>query len=66
MEYIFETEHLKIRKFEIEDAKCLYENHLEEEVKRWIPNESYVDMEETKEAIKRSEEHTSELQSLYS
>ncbi|SOY32867.1 hypothetical protein AMURIS_05635 [Acetatifactor muris] len=24
MEYIFETEHLKIRKFEIEDAKCLY------------------------------------------
>lgn len=34
MEYIFETEHLKIRKFEIEDAKCLYENHLEE-VKRW-------------------------------
>ena len=73
MEYIFETEHLKIRKFEIEDAKCLYENHLEEEVKRWIPNESYVDMEETKEAIKfyvdcvngkRSEEHTSELQSL--
>lgn len=52
MEYIFETEHLKIRKFEIEDAKCLYENHLEEEVKRWIPNESYVDMEETQGAIK--------------
>lgn len=52
MEYIFETEHLKIRKFEIEDAKCLYANHLEEEVKRWIPNESYVDMEETKGAIK--------------
>ena len=52
MEYIFETEHLKIRKFEIEDAKCLYENHLEEEVKMWIPNESYVDMEETKGAIK--------------
>lgn len=25
--------------------------HLEEEVKKWIPNESYVDMEETKEAI---------------
>ncbi len=33
MEYIFETEHLRIRKFEIEDAKGLYENHLEEEVK---------------------------------
>ena len=52
MKYIFETEHLRIRKFEIEDAKCLYENHLEEEVKRWIPNESYVDIEETQGAIK--------------
>lgn len=52
MEYLFETEHLRIRKFEIEDAGCLYENHLEEEVKRWIPNESYVDMEETQGAIR--------------
>lgn len=51
MEYIFETEHLKIRKFEIEDAQCLYENHLEEEVKKWIPNESYADIEETQGAI---------------
>lgn len=52
MGYLFETEHLRIRKFKMEDAKCLYENHLEEEVKRWIPNESYADMEETQEAIK--------------
>ena len=52
MEYIFETKHLRIRKFEMEDAKSLYENHLEEEVKRWIPNESYADMEETIGAIK--------------
>ena len=51
MEYIFETEHLRIRKFEKEDAQCLYENHLEEEVKKWIPNESYVDIEDTKRAI---------------
>ena len=51
MEYIFETEHLKIRKFELDDARCLYENHLEEDVIKWIPNESYADMEETKEAI---------------
>ena len=51
MKYIFETEHLKVRKFEIEDAQCLYENHLEEEVKKWIPNESYADIEETKGAI---------------
>jgi ribosomal-protein-alanine N-acetyltransferase len=51
MDYIFETEHLGIRKFKIEDAKCLYENHLEAEVKKWIPNESYADIEETQEAI---------------
>ena len=52
MEYIFETEHLKIRKFVMEDAGDLYDNHLEEEVKRWITNESYIDMEETQRAIK--------------
>lgn len=51
MEYMFETEHLKVRKFEMEDARRLYENHLEEEVKMWIPNESYADMEETQEAV---------------
>lgn len=51
MEYMFETEHLRIRKFVVEDAKRLYENHLEEEVKKWIPNESYADMEETQGAI---------------
>ena len=39
MEYIFETEHLRIRKFEMEDARCLYENHLEEGVRKWIPND---------------------------
>ena len=52
MEYIFETQNLKVRKFKLEDARCLYENHLEEEVKKWFPNESYADMEETKDAIK--------------
>lgn len=51
MEYIFETERLKIRKFVIDDARVLYQNHLEEEVKKWIPNESYADIEETKGAI---------------
>lgn len=51
MNYIFETEHLKVRKFRMEDAPCLYKNHLEEEVKKWIPNESYADMEETQNAI---------------
>lgn len=51
MQYMFETEHLRIRKFEIEDAQSLYENHLEEKVKKWIPNESYSDIDETKGAI---------------
>lgn len=51
MEYLFETQHLKIRKFEPEDAGRLYENHLEEDVKKWIPNESYADLEETQGAI---------------
>lgn len=37
MEYMFETERLRIRKFVSKDARRLYENHLEEEVKKWIP-----------------------------
>ena len=51
MEYIFETEHLRIRKFEIGDAYRLYQNHLEDEVRKWIPNESYADIEEAEKAI---------------
>ena len=51
MEYFFETEHLRVRKFQIEDAEQLYENHLEAEVKQWFPNESYADLEEAKGAI---------------
>lgn len=51
MAYVFETEHLVVRKFAAEDAQALYENHLEEEVKSWIPNESYADIEETQGAI---------------
>ena len=45
---MFETEHLIVRKFKPEDASRLYENHLEEEMKKWFPNESYADMEEKK------------------
>jgi len=51
MEYLFETEHLKIRKFKKEDAGHLYEIHLEDEVRKWIPNESYVDLAESQRAI---------------
>lgn len=52
MDYMFETEHLRVRKFEIGDAQCLYQIHLDEEVKKWFPNESYADIEETLGAIR--------------
>lgn len=52
MNYIFETEHLRVRKFTEEDAPSLYEIHLQEDVKKWIPNESYADMDETMGAIR--------------
>ena len=51
MDYIFETEHLKIRKFTTEDTQSLFRNHLEDDVKKWIPNECYADIEETQSAI---------------
>ena len=38
---LFETEHLIVRKFRVEDAKQLYENHMDEEVRKWFPNECY-------------------------
>ena len=50
MEYLFETARLGVRAFIVEDAQRLYENHLEEAVKRWIPNESYADLEEARDA----------------
>ena len=51
MEYIFETVHLRVRKFETEDAVKLYENHLEPEVRKWIPNESYGCLKEAEGAV---------------
>ena len=51
MDYIFETEHLKIRKFTTEDTQSLFRNHLEDDVKKWSPNECYADIEETQGAI---------------
>ena len=47
----FETKNLIIRKFELYDVQQLYENHLEEEVRQWIPNEYYADVEEARGAI---------------
>ena len=37
MDYLFETEHLRIRMFQSGDAEPLYKNHLEEEVKNGFP-----------------------------
>ena len=51
MDYMFETEHLRIRSFQAEDAQQLFSIHLEEEVKAWIPNESYANMEDARNAI---------------
>lgn len=51
MDMLFETEHLIVRKFKAEDAKQLYENHMDEEVRKWFPNECYADLEEAQDAI---------------
>ena len=48
----FETEHLIVRKFKTEDAQQLYENHMDEEVRKWFPNECYADLEEAQDAIR--------------
>ena len=51
MEKVFETEHLIVRKFKAEDAQQLYENHMDEEVRKWFPNECYADPKEAQDAI---------------
>jgi RimJ/RimL family protein N-acetyltransferase/Ser/Thr protein kinase RdoA (MazF antagonist) len=50
-EILFKTEHLIVRKFRPDDAKRLYEYHLDENVKQWMPNESYADVAEAEDAI---------------
>ena len=50
MNYLFETARLGMRRFRPEDAEQLYAIHLDGEVKQWIPNESYEDLNEAKEA----------------
>ena len=46
-----ETERLIVRRFKAEDAQQLYENHMDEEVRKWFPNECYADPEEARDAI---------------
>ena len=52
MEKMFETERLIVRKLRDEDAQELYENHLDDEVRKWFPNECYADPEEALDAIR--------------
>jgi len=52
MEVYFETEHVLVRKLELEDAARLFENHAEVKVKKWFPNESYADVSEAEDAIR--------------
>lgn len=49
---LFETKHLIVRKFKTEDAQRLFENHRDEEVRKWFPNECYADLEEAQDAIR--------------
>ena len=51
MNALFETERLNIRKFESSDAERLFAIHRDEQVKKWFPNETYADLEETRQAI---------------
>lgn len=52
MDTIFETAHLRIRKFRPEDAQPLYRIHAEAEVAKWIPNERYESPVEAEGAIR--------------
>ena len=52
METLFETKRLAVRKFREDDARQLYENHLDSEVRKWFPNECYADLEEARDAIR--------------
>ena len=52
MDRLFETERLIGRKFKAEDARQLYVNHRDEEVRKWFPNECYADQEEALDAIR--------------
>ena len=49
---MFETERLIVRAFREEDARELYENHLDDEVRKWFPNECYADAAKAQDAIR--------------
>ncbi len=51
-EILFETDRLRVRPFREEDARQLYENHLDDEVRKWFPNECYADEAEALDAVR--------------
>ena len=53
MNYVFTSARLGFRIFHRSDAKALYRHHSERDYKRWFPNESYGDIREAREAIRR-------------
>lgn len=48
---MFETNRLVVRKLRDADARELFENHQDNEVRKWFPNECYADLEEAQDAI---------------
>ena len=52
MDILCETERLIIRRFREADAEALYENHRDDQVRTWFPNECYADQAEALDAIR--------------
>lgn len=52
MKYLFESESLGFRRFKISDVEKVYTHHNEQSLKKWIPNESYENLDEATDAIK--------------
>ena len=48
---LFETERLRMRQFAETDAEALFRHHHQDDLKKWIPNESYANMQEAQGAI---------------
>ena len=52
MKTMFETKRLVIRRLREDDAQQLYENHMDDAVRKWFPNECYADPAEALDAIR--------------
>ena len=50
MDYLFETDRLRVRAMIPDDAERLYAIHAEDAVRRWFPNECYADVAEARDA----------------